>query len=219
MAADDHACALRHGTMSLVHSSRIVLACAWLMAACGEPASEPPPIPPDCGALVAAGHRASACDPAIHALIVEVVSEPDERRCRAAVRTLLDPPTASHGRVVSVHEPLPVRDAEPLTPAELAALEALPLPATLVLVPDLAPGPGVPPTTASLGGVPLQADPSGRLQRWAAPGALDLQVRHANAETFACVTLTACETVTLTAHGATLAPNPAARPGRCSERP
>lgn len=200
----------------IARASRLLLlhACAWLVA-CGEPPVEPPPLPPDCGALVMAGHRASACDPAIHGLIVELVAAPDERRCRAAARTLLAPPAASHGRVVSLHEAPPVRDAEPLTPAEHAALAALPLPGALVVVPDLALGPGVPPTSASLDGVPLAAEASGRLRGWSAPGAFDLQVRHANAETWSCVTLAACETVTLTAHGATLASNPALRPGRC----
>lgn len=183
--------------------------------ACSEPATSPPPLPADCAALVDAGHRASACDPAIHALLVEIVAEPDERRCRAAVRALLDPPAAGPGRVVSVHERPQARGDVPLTAAERAALAELPLPGTLVVVPDLAPKPGVPPTTATLGGAPLEPDARGALRRATAPGALDLQVRHANAETWSCVTLAACETVTLTAHGATLAPSPAVRPGRC----
>lgn len=188
---------------------------ALLLATCAEPASGPPPLPPDCAALVAAGHRASACDPAIAALLVEIVEAPDEPRCRAAARALLDPPAPGYGRVVSVHERLPDRGRTPLTAAERDALAALPLPGHLVVVPDLAPGPGVPPTSASLGDTPLAADGDGRLRLAAAPGARTLEVRHANAETRTCVTLTACATVTLTAHGATLAPNPAVRPGAC----
>jgi hypothetical protein len=194
---------------------RILLALALLVTACAEPPASPPPLPPDCAALVEAGHRASACDPAIHALIVEIVEAPDERRCRSAARVLLEPPAPGHGRVVSVHERPRVRDDAPLTAAEHAALAALPLPGTLVVVPDLAPGPGVPPTSARLGGAPLASDADGRLRSTTAPGAHGLEVRHANAETHSCVTLTACETVTITAHGATLAPNPAVRPGPC----
>jgi hypothetical protein len=200
--------------MPAKRSHRVVLA-LLAAAACAEPSSSPPPLPADCAALVAAGHRAKACDPAIHPLLVEIVAEPDERRCRAAARMLLDPPTPAHGRVVSVHELPPDRGLAPLTAAELAALDALTLPGTLVLAPDLAPGPGVPPTTATLDGAPLAAGPDGRVRQLAAPGAHELEVRHANADTRACVTLTACETVTLTAHGATLAPNPAVRPGAC----
>lgn len=192
-------------------------ALALLLATCSEPAPppSPPPLPPDCGALVAAGHRASACDPAIHALLVEIVEAPDERRCRAAARLLLDPSPPVRGRVVSVHERPPDRGQTPLTAAELNALAETPLPGTLVIVPDLAPGPGVPPTSATLDGTPLTAGADGRLRSPTAPGAHTLEVRHANAETRTCVTLTACETVTLTAHGATLAPNPAVRPGPC----
>lgn len=186
------------------------------VVACSEPATSPPPLPADCAALVDAGHRASACDPAIHGLLVEIVAEPDERRCRAAVRDLLDPPTAGPGRVVSVHQRPPARGDVPLTAGERAALASLPLPGTLVVVPDLALGPGVPLTTATLAGVALQPDARGTLRHATAPGTLDLQVRHANAETWSCVTLGACETVTLTAHGATLAPSAAVRPGRCA---
>lgn len=194
---------------------RIALALALIFLACAEPSAAPPPLPPDCAALALAGHRASACDPAIHALIVELVEAPDERRCRSAARVLLEPPAPGHGRVVSVHERPRVHDDAPLTDGERAALAALPLPGTLVVVPDLAPGPGVPPTAVSLGGAPLVADADGRLRSRTAPGAHGLEVRHANAETRSCVTLTACETVTITAHGATLAPNPAVRPGAC----
>lgn len=185
-----------------------------LLATCAEPTPAPPPLGPDCAALVAAGHRASACDPAIHPLIVELVATPDEPRCRAAARMLLAPP-ALVARVVSVHELPPDRGATPLTGPERTALEHLVLPGTLVLEPDMAPGPGVPPTSASLGDAPLTADADGRLRSATAPGAHTLEVRHANADTQSCVTLTACETVTITAHGATLAPNPAVRPGAC----
>lgn len=185
-------------------------ALALLLAACAaEPVADAPPLPPDCGALVDAGHRASACDPAIHALLVEIVAAPDERRCRSAARLLLDPPATGHGRVVSVHEKPPDRGLTPLTEQELTALAAMPLPGTLVIEPDMAPGPGVPPTSASLDDEPLTVGLDGRLRTTTAPGVHALDVRHANAEAHVCVTLTACETVTLTAHGATLAPNPA----------
>jgi hypothetical protein len=114
-----------------------------------------------------------------------------------------------------VYEAPPALGDAPLTPAELTALAGLPLPGALVLAPDLAPKPGVPATTAALAGAPLRVDADGRLRGTRAPGRHALEVRHAGAEARACVTLGACETVALTAHGAALAPHPALSVGPC----
>ncbi len=185
-----------------------------VLAACGVAEDERVAAAPgpDCSALIAAGERARACDPAIDALLLELRARPDERRCRAAARLLLAPPTPGRGRVVSVYERPPAPDEAPLGDDERASLTGLPLPGSLVIAPDLAPRPGVPATSATLAGVPLEVDADGRLRGRAAPGEHELTVRHANAEVRTCVTLTACAAVTLTAHGASLAPHPAVRP-------
>ncbi len=170
---------------------------------------------PDCAALIEVGTRALGCDPQLGSLMTELAASPDELRCRGAARLLLDPPALARGRVVSVYERPPAPDPAPLTADEHAALAELVLPGTLTLVPDLAPGPGVPNTTATLDGVALGSDTRGRLSSTWAPGEHQLMVRHADRETRACVTLRACEPLTLTAHGGSLAPHPALRPGPC----
>ena len=169
----------------------------------------------DCLALIAAGARARACDPAIAALLEELGSEPEEPRCRAAARRLLAPPTPARGRVVSVYERGVEASAGPLDAGERAALSALPLPGLLVLAPDLTPKPGLPATTGSFAGAALEVGADGRLRGHAAPGSHTLEVLYANDRGVACVTLAACETLVLTAHGAALAPHPAVRVGPC----
>jgi hypothetical protein len=194
---------------------RLLVASA--LAGCAAPPPDAAAAPgPDCAALLAAGERARACDPAISALLAELAARPDDRRCRAAARQLLAPAPAGPGRVVSVYERPPDRGAAPLDPGETAALADLPLPGALVLAPDLPPGPGVPETSASLAGEPLQVGEDGRLRGHRAPGPHALELRHAGEETRWCVTLRACESVELTAHGATLAPHPAVRAGGCA---
>ncbi len=178
-----------------------------------EPA--PAVVGDDCLALLAAGERARSCDPAIDGLLHELRGAPDERRCRTAARLLLAPPGPPQGRVVSVYERPPALAETPLGPDERGALVSLPLPGRLVLVPDLAPKPGLPATTARLAGAALQVGADGRLRGHAPPGAHTLEVRHANDQTRSCVTITACETASLTAHGASLAPHPALRAGPC----
>lgn len=170
---------------------------------------------PDCEALLAVGDRARGCDPRLAALLAELRQDPDEPRCRGAARLLLERPSPARGRVVSVYERAPAPDTAPLGADEHAALLALPLPGTLTLIPDLAPGPGVPNTTATLDGLALVRDAGGRLSGTWAPGRHLLQVRHADRETRACLTLQACEEVAVTAHGASLAAHPAVRPGPC----
>jgi len=187
-----------------------------LVACQASPLADSAPTPgPECAALIAAGERARGCDPAIDALVAELQARPQELRCRGAARQLLAPPTPARGRVVSVYERPPAPGDAPLDADERAALLRLPLPGTLVLAPDLAPGPGVPATTATLDGAPLTVDADGRLRGALAPGEHALTVRHANGETHGCVTLRACEAVVLTAHGASLAPHPALRSGPC----
>jgi len=187
---------------------------ALALAACGREASVVSEPGADCGALIAAGEQARACDPAIAGLVDELRSQPDERRCRAAARELLAP-QAPPGRIVSVYEATTPVDAGPLTAAERAGLARLVLPGTLRVTPARAPGPGVPVTTAELGGAPLASDGAGELHGMHAPGEHTLVLRHAHAEARACVTLRACETVALTANGAELAPHPSLRMGSC----
>ena len=169
----------------------------------------------DCLVLIAAGERARVCDPAIAGLLALLQARPDERRCRTAARQLLTPPTPTQGRVVSVYEQAPALGETPLGADERDALLRSPLPGRLVIAPDLAPKPGLPATTATLDGAAMQVDTNGRLRRHGAPGRHALEVRHANERGLACVTLTACETLSLTAHGASLAPHPAIRTGPC----
>ncbi|MBK7830182.1 hypothetical protein [Nannocystis sp.] len=193
-------------------------ACSLILAllGCGaEAAGEASGPGPDCAVWIAAGERARGCDPAIAGLLLELQARPEERRCRAAARQLLAPLRAEPPRIVSVYEPATPADAGPLTAEERAALLGMALPGTVVVTPDLAPGPGVPVTTAELGGVPLAVDGDGRLRGTRAPGEHTLALRHANAMSRSCVTLRACETVALTGHGAEVAPHPSLRAGPC----
>lgn len=199
---------MRHGLAALA---------TLTMLACEAPAGpDTPPAPgPDCAALLAAGDRARGCDPRLGPVLGELSARPDESRCRGAARLLLGPPPPLRGRVVSVYERAPARDTAPLTAEERAALLALPLPGTLTLTPDLAPGPGVPITSATVDDAPLLRQGGGRLFGTWAPGRHQLRLRHADRESAACVTLRACEEVAVTAHGASLAAHPAVRPGLC----
>ena len=186
-----------------------------VLAACGREASVAVVVGEDCAALIAARERALACDPALAGLVDELRARPDERRCRAAARLLLAPSVPEAPRIVSVYEPATPPDGGPLSAEERAALLAVRLPGTLRVTPDLAPGPGVPATTAVLGGTPLTRGSDGRLHATRAPGEHTLALRHANGESRSCVTLRACETVALTAHGAELAPHSSLRVGAC----
>lgn len=191
---------------------RVVVGLA--LAACGREASVGVVVGEDCRALIAAGERALACDPAIAGLVDELRARPDERRCRAAARELLAPAVVEP-RIFSVYEPVTPGDAGALTAGEREALLTMVLPGRLRVTPDLAPGPGVPATTAELGGAPLAVDGDGRLHATRAQGRHTLVLRHANGETRGCVTLRACEAVDLTAHGAELAPHASLVAGAC----
>ena len=187
------------------------------LLACEAPAPSVEPVAPgpDCVALLAVAERALGCDPRLQPLVAALRASPDEPRCRGVARGLLNPPTLARGRVVSVYERPPAPDPAPLSAAEHAGLAGVVLPGTLSLAPDLALRPGVPSTTATLDGVTLDSDAGGRLTGARAPGEHVLVVRHADRETVGCVTLRACESLTVTAHGATLAPHPALRSGPC----
>jgi hypothetical protein len=194
----------------------------WLLlaalAGCSDAPQAPSPRPapaPDCQALIAAGERARPATPRSTNCSRSCAPGPDEPGCRTAARLLLAPPGPTQGRVVSVYERPPALGEAPLGPEERDGLLALPLPGRLVLAPDLAPKPGLPATTATLAGAALQVDANGRLRGHAAPGSHTLEVRHANDRAIACVTLAACETLALTAHGASLAPHRAVRAGPC----
>jgi hypothetical protein len=193
----------------------VVLAAVMALACEARVSEEPAELGPDCSALLAAGERALGCDARLASVMAELRTSPDELRCSGAARLLLGPPPLARGRVVSVYERPPAPDPTPLTAAEHTALRDLTLPGTLTLIPDLAPGPGVPGTSATLGELALGREPDGRLSTMSSPGEHILQVRHADREATACVTLQACETVTVTVHGGSLAPHPAVRPGPC----
>ena len=187
------------------------------LLACEAPAPDLVPVAPgpDCVGLIAVAERAVGCDPRLQPLVAALRASPDEPRCRGVARGLLNQPTPARGRVVSVYERPPAPDLAPLSAAEHAGLAGLVLPGTLTLIPDLALRPGVPNTTATLDGFALDSDADGRLTGMRAPGEHLLVVRHADRESVGCVTLRACESLTVTTHGASLAPHPALRPGPC----
>src|SRR5690606_15179497 len=107
----------------------------------------------------------------------------------------------------------PSPDVTPLRDDELEALASLVHPASVVLTSDLPPEPGIPPTSASLDGLALDADGSGRLWADVAPGLRSLEIRHAGEQTTYCIELRPCETLAVTAHGAKLARHPDVMPG------
>ncbi len=186
-----------------------------LLLACARDEAPAATLGPDCAAVVAAARRASSCDPALEDLAARVEQDADEWACRDAARRLLDPLPAAEPRIRSVFEPEPGPRTEPLTPDEHARLDALPLPAFLVITPDVAPAPGVASTTAQIGELQLPADGDGRLRTGVAPGARSLRLEHAGQTAEYCVELRPCETLTAIAHGAKLARHPAVRPGPC----
>ena len=189
--------------------------------ACGGP-DGPGLASPACDALAAAADRGAACDPELRELARSLRARPDETACAVAVRTLLtdvaatradDPPEPSELR--SVFDATPRPDASSLTPEELEALATLERPARLVITPELGRVPGIPPTTADIDRLALDADSSGRLSTQVAPGRRTLVVRHAGASSTYCVELRACEAVEATAHASQLAKHPRVRPGPC----
>ena len=194
-----------------------LLVSAGLLTSCSEtedrgllaPAS-------DCAPLVQAARRAGGCDPNLVTLASALAQAPDETRCRAAARRLLSAGSSAASGVRSLLEPLdPPSSPLPLTPAERAGLAALVLPATLTIIPDLAPGPGVPQTSATLDSVALESDVRGRLHARVEPGLHTVVVRHAGQETQHCVDLEQCGRLVVAAHGSTLARHSRLRRGAC----
>lgn len=199
--------------------SAIASAIAILLAiaACRDREVEAAAPGPACTALLDAARRAEACDPTLGDLAARIEAAPEESQCSIAARALLadEPGVEELPRLRSVHDPRPMPDDSALTLDERRALAELPLPAELRVVPDLRPGPGVPPTTADIDRSPLVREADGVLRGFAVPGARTLRLRHAGRESVYCLELHACETTTVTAHGARLARSPASRPGPC----
>jgi len=170
-------------------------------------------LPPDCAVLVDAARRAAGCDPALAPLADAIEREPDTRRCRTEARRLLSPEPPPE--VESLYAPAWPEVRTPLSEAERSALSSLPLPATLRVRPDLTPAPGRPLTSARLDGRPLSRAEDGTITAYVAPGRYELELHHADDTRTHCVTLPACGTVRLTAHGAQVAKHEAITPGAC----
>jgi hypothetical protein len=173
------------------------------------------PAAPACEALVRVARQSAACDAALEPLAQAVQREPDELACRLAVRRVLAGPQARPLRVRSVWAPDPAEDSSPLSSEEIASLSASTWPAQLLVVPDIPPGPGVPPTSGQLDETALDPDEHGRLHGHLPPGPTTLLLRHAGREAVYCVELRSCETLRITAHGDRLARHPDVRPGPC----
>jgi hypothetical protein len=198
-------------------SLAFAFAIAIAIVACKDGAVEAATPGPACTALLEAARRAETCDPTLGDLAARIEAAPEESQCSIAARALLDdePGVEELPRLRSVHDPRPMPDDSALTLDERRALAELPLPAELRVVPDLRPGPGVPPTTADIDRLPLSREADGVLRGFAAPGARTLRLRHAGIESVYCLELHACETTSVTAHGARLARSAASRPGPC----
>jgi len=178
-----------------------------------------PDVPGACTALAEAATRASLCDPVLETLAASIANAVDERACTRAIRGLLRPPQPEVARLRSVYELEPSHDSDPVTPAELERLRELPLPAGLTISPDVGPVPGLPPTTAVLDGVAVDAGPDGRLSADVGAGPHTVTLRHAGRTASACVQLRACETLEVVAHGAHLARHDDVATGACPEHP
>jgi hypothetical protein len=170
---------------------------------------------PDCAALRQAARRAAACDGALADLAEAMADDHDEHRCSRTARRLLAGPKQRTPRIRSVFEPEEPERAAPLSEAERAALLSLSIPAEVLLVPDLPRAPGMPPTSADLEDVPLDADDRGRLHGYVAAGPHTLRLRHAGEETMYCIDLDPCDHLAITSHGAKLAAHPRVRAGPC----
>jgi hypothetical protein len=193
----------------------VILVCLFVTGACQR--TTPPPVPgPDCRALADAARRATGCDDRLPVLITAIEAAPDEAECRRGARLLLEgsPPTGAGLR--SLYEPVLDPREHPLTDSERRSLAHLPLPAEVTIRPDLHPGPGVPPTTASLDSRELDTMENGLLRAHVGPGLHELHLRHAGERAEYCLRLDACDHVGLVAHGQHLAPHDAASAGPCT---
>ena len=190
---------------------------ALIAAGCADPVAVEPSLGPACAALRRAATRSAACDPQLHELLARLVAEPIEVECIVAVRAAIGTHVPEPPRLRSVYEGEPPRDLSPLSERELAALESLQSPASLVVTPDVGRVPGIPPTSASIEGLGLDVDADGRLTASVEPGAHTLRLRHAGRESHWCVELQACQVVEVTAHASQLATHPGVRAGACGE--
>ena len=168
-----------------------------------------------CTALAEAATRGSSCDPVLTTLAASIARAPDELACTRAIRSMLQPQRPERARLRSVYESDRREEADPVTPSELRALRELPLPASLVISPDVGPVPGLPPTSARLDGVAVDADAQGRMSADVGAGAHTVTLRHAGRVASACVQLRACETLEVVAHGAQLARHRDVATGAC----
>jgi hypothetical protein len=173
------------------------------------------PSAPACDALGRVARQAAACDAALGPLADALEQQPDELACRVAARRVLTGPRDEPPRVRSVWTIDPLPDTSPLTPEEIASLADATWPAELIVVPDIAPAPGVPTTSAHLEDGSLESDGEGRLHGHVPPGASTLRLRHAGRESSYCVELRSCETLRVTAHGDKLARHPDVTAGSC----
>ncbi|GEM_PF-6219736 len=168
----------------------------------------------DCQALMNAARRASACDEALERLATAIMAAPDEPACAHAVRAAMARRPTS-GAVRSLLEPAEPSAHVPLHDAERGWIESMQLPAEIVVTPDLAPGPGVPVTSAWIDASPLDPDSHGRMRVWVVPGKHNLSLLHAGERDEYCALVHACDRVVVTAHGSQLAQHPSIQHGAC----
>jgi hypothetical protein len=185
------------------------LAVTVSLPSCGDSSA------PACDALLRASRNAMNCDPALEPLVLALEQQPDELACRIAVRRVLEGPRKIPARVRSVWASDPPPDGAPLSAEELAALDEAAWPAELHIVPDVAPGPGVPPTSAKLDDLTLSSNEHGHLRGHLPPGDATIRVRHAGRETEYCVTLRPCQPLRITSHADKVARHPDVRHGPC----
>lgn len=193
----------------------VVSAAMAPLPAC-EDARTTPSVGPDCAHLIDAARRAARCDPALTRLVHNLEADPDVARCRTAARVLLAGPPPTGGGIRSVFEPEPQPGSGPLTEEERIALQRLPFPARVLIRPDRPHAPGIPTTSARVGGLLLDEEEPGLLSRYVPPGEQTLELRYAGAAQSYCVSLDPCEVLELTAHGAKLSVHARARPGPCA---
>lgn len=187
-------------------------------SACGQQRAPDPQIGPACGALLALADRAQSCDPELRALTASIARKPNEISCQLAARRMLGSPQPSPPRVRSVFEPSNTPQPGQLSADERAQLQRLPLPATLVINPDIPPGPGIAPTRANVDALTLNRDAQGQLRATVSPGVREVELSHAGHKQRYCVELDACSTVEVVAHGGLLARHPAIHDGPCPRR-
>jgi hypothetical protein len=180
------------------------------LSGCGNGSSAPA-----CDALVRVARQSAACEAALEPLAAAVEKQRDELACRLAVRRVLEGPQPAPVRVRSVWTADSQPDASPLTAQELASFTESARPAQLLVTPDIAPAPGVPPTSAQLDEMALDPDEEGRLHGHLAPGVATLILRHAGRRSVYCIELRPCETLRVTSHGDKLARHPDVSAGPC----